>query len=366
MLHGRCPKIIVFALAGVGAAFVGGLAVHLMMIRPGPRTALSDQSPLPKAKPRVLFVDSYHEGYPRSDDITQGVLKVFRVGRTADGGLDDRASKVQLQIIRMDTRRNPSEESKAEAGRKVKAVVDFWKPDVVLCADDGAAAHVIVPFFRNTGPPVVFCGIPWDASGYGLPCRNVTGMVEVSLIPDLLKTMRAQARGERIGLLGARNETNLQEARTYAKRFHLDFAQTVFVDDFRQWKAAYLDLQEKVDMLVLLPPSFLADDPAARTEQAEARRLVLERTRIPTGSVEGWIAPYSLVCFAKKASEQGEWAARTALGILAGKPPATIPVAANRAATVYLNMPLARKMGVRFPVELIERATLMIEEEHGH
>ena len=365
MTRGLKHRKMLVALAGLAAAAAVGLAARLVTNRPGPRTALSDQTLPQNVRPRVLFVDSFHDGYPWSDGVTQGVLKVLRVSRAPDGALDDRASGVQLRIVRMDTKRNPSEEFKVEAGRKVKEFVDSWKPAVVICSDDIAAAYVIVPYFRNTDLPVVFCGVNWDASGYGLPCRNVTGMLQVSMVPNLLKTMRAHARGERLGLLGAKNETNLKEAQAYAAKFKLQLSQTVFVESFVEWKAAYLDLQDNVDMLILAPPPFLTEGPSARRQQAEARRLVLASTRIPTGSVEDWIAPYSLVCFAKKASEQGEWAAKAALQILSGKPPGQIPVTANRVASVYLNMALAAKLGVRFPVDLIERSTLLCEDKDG-
>jgi len=130
------------------------------------------------------------------------------------------------------------------------------------------------------------------------------------------------------------------------------------VDTFEQWKAAYVNLQEKVDMLILLPPSFI-ETPA---QEAEARRFVLENTRIPSGSVEQWIAPYSLICQAKLGNEQGEWAAHAALRILAGTPPEDVPVASNYRTQVILNMPLAKKLGVKFPISRIEQATLISEE----
>jgi hypothetical protein len=321
------------------------------------RAAAAD--PSAAAKPKVLLVDSYHEGYPWSEGIIRGACEALRPPGSArvGGPADSRELIVDLRIARMDTKRNTSEEFKRQAGQKVKEAIDAWRPGVVICCDDNSVAYVIVPFYRNADLPFVFCGVNWDASAYGLPCRNVTGMVEVSLITSLLGSLRQNARGDRVGLLGARNESNQKEALYYRKQFSVSLASTVFVDNLEQWKSAYVELQDKVDMLILAPPSFLAGE----QDQAEARRFVLEKTRIPTGSVEDWIAPYSLVCNAKIAAEQGQWAARAALRILAGTAPREIPVAANRNAQLYLNMPLARKLGVIFPVELIEQAVLIGE-----
>jgi ABC-type uncharacterized transport system substrate-binding protein len=314
---------------------------------------------VPAHKRKLLLIDSYHEGYPWSDGIVQGALKTLDVRRGADGRLDDSRSSVTVQIARMDTKRNTAEDYQKEAGKKVKAIIDSWKPDIVIAADDNASKLVIVPYFRDTELPVVFCGVNWDASVYGFPARNVTGMVEVSLLPSMLEVLKPLAHGPRIGLLGADNESNLKEVDAYRARFKLDLAEVRLVSDFEAWKAAFVALQGTVDLLLLAPPSFLGAGGADAAKQPEARRFVLESTRIPTGSVEDWIAPYSLVTFAKRASEQGEWAAATALEVLAGTPPSQIPIATNQQASVYLNMPLAKRLGVRFPVELVEQATLV-------
>jgi hypothetical protein len=111
-------------------------------------------------------------------------------------------------------------------------------------------------------------------------------------------------------------------------------------------------------MLILMPPSFVQ----TRAEQAEARQFMLQNTKIPAGSVEEWIAPFSLICQAKLGNEQGQWAATAALRVLGGASPRDIPVAANYRTQVILNMPLAKKLGIKFPVSLLEQATLITEE----
>ncbi len=70
---------------------------------------------------------------------------------------------------------------------------------------------------------------------------------------------------------------------------------------------------------------------------------------------------YVLASFAKDGFEQGEWAANTALEILIGKKPGEIPLTTNKKARVILNMKLAKKLDIKFPMELIERATFAEE-----
>ncbi|HOL89686.1 MAG TPA: hypothetical protein PK965_10755, partial [Anaerohalosphaeraceae bacterium] len=132
--------------------------------------------------------------------------------------------------------------------------------------------------------------------------------------------------------------------------------ESIFVENLEQFKEAYLALQNRTDMLILTPPSFLASSEA---DQAEAKRFILENTKIITGSVESWIAPYTVFCFSKSPQEQGRWAAETALKILRGTPPSAIPIVRNQQAVLYLNMPLARKLNLVFPVQMLEQAVLI-------
>ncbi|HOK67796.1 MAG TPA: hypothetical protein PLV55_13420, partial [Anaerohalosphaeraceae bacterium] len=249
------------------------------------------QSPSQVRKPKVLVIDSYHKGYPWSEGILEGIRNVFKASLLEDDTFDCSASPVLLRLERMDTKRNQSESFKVQAGLKVKEVIDSWKPDLVIAADDNASAYVIAPFYRNTDLPAVFCGVNWEASAYGFPCRNVTGMIEVDLVESMVQTMQKYAAGSRLVTLGADNESNRKAVDNYIRQAGLTIAEKVFVENLEQFKKAYLDLQSRADMLILTPPSFLT---ASEEDQQEARRFVLENTKIITGSVESWIAPYTV------------------------------------------------------------------------
>ena len=66
---------------------------------------------------------------------------------------------------------------------------------------------------------------------------------------------------------------------------------------------------------------------------------------------------YTLLGNVKIAEEQGWWAGKTALKILQGASPDDIPITVNKKFRVYLNMVLAKKLGIKFPMNLIEQAT---------
>lgn len=303
-------------------------------------------------KPKILFIDSYHAGYVWSDGVARGVLEALNVKMNEDGALDNSESDAELRIFRMDTKRNTSEEFCQQAALKAKDIIDTWRPVVVIACDDNAAKYLIVPYLKDTTVPVVFCGINWDASEYGLPARNVTGMVEITLIPQLLESLQPYAKGNRIGYLAPENLTNKKYVMYFKKLFQLDVLPR-FVTSFADWKTAFEALQSEVDILLLGNAVF-----PDWNEQA-AREFVEINTTVPTGCYDESMIQLVLLGYTKIPEEQGEWAAQTALQILDGASPADIPVVMNTKGQIYLNMRLAEKLGVRFPLTLVKHATLI-------
>jgi ABC-type uncharacterized transport system substrate-binding protein len=90
-----------------------------------------------------------------------------------------------------------------------------------------------------------------------------------------------------------------------------------------------------------------------------ANDFILANTKIPTGGTSDNHVRFALLGRVKIAEEQGWWAGKTALRILEGTSPADIPVVTNKESKVYLNMELANRLGIRFPMELINEATLL-------
>lgn len=293
---------------------------------------------------KILYVDSYDQSYPWSAGITAGIRSVL-----------EPHADIKLKIERMDTKRNTDEEYKKSVALRIKKFIDSWLPDLVIASDDNASKYLIVPYFKDSTLPFVFCGVNWDASEYGFPCRNVTGMLEIQLIDQILDAIKVYASGPKIGFIKGDDLSARKEADFFEKRFNIQLDRR-FVADFAAWKKQYLALQQDVDMILIGNSASVKG-----WNPEEAKSFVLEATEVPTGNWDAWMAPYALLTFANKPEEQGEWAARTALRILAGTSPESIPLATNQKARVYLNMQLAKKLAIKFPIELIERATFTSE-----
>lgn len=292
---------------------------------------------------KVLFIDSYHEGYAWSDGITRGVRSV----------LD--SSGVELKIIRMDTKRNKTKEFKKEAALKAKAVIDEFKPDVVIAADDNASKFLVMPYYKGAGPSFVFCGVNWDASVYGYPYKNATGMVEVTPVPQILEQLKPFAKGDRIGFLAPDILTAHKDVKNYREVFGYKI-EVYFAKDFEDYKKGFVELQGKVDMLLIGSDGGLYDD-----KEKELLSFIESNTKIPTGATHDFMASKAFLTYGKKGEEQGEWSAQAALRILDGTSPADIPLVKNKKGTLIVNARIAKKASLEVPYEMIEAADNVIE-----
>jgi len=338
----KTQSVVVFLL--VLAILMTGCAPTASAPVPADDTAPSqadNSGPDYKGK-KILWVNSYHEGYPWSDGIEAGLHEIF------DG------TGVELKIIRLDTKNNPDESFGQAAGQKAKAEIEAFQPDVVIASDDNAQKYLVVPFLKGTDLPVVFNGVNWDASAYGFPTSNVTGMIEVELPDQLVELLKSHVNGDRIGYLTIDTETERKVVDTYNQRFFDGQMQPYWVKTQEEFKTAFLAAQQEVDIL------FMGNNAGSdKWGEEEMKQFVLRNTTIPTGTINDWMAPYSLLTLAKSASEQGVWSAQAALQILDGTPASEIPVAENKKGEMIVNLDLADKLGVVFAPSLLKTAKIL-------
>ena len=305
---------------------------------------------------KLLYVNSYHKGYRWSDDIEKGLLRALSIKSRDDETFDNSASSVRIKMVRMDTKRNKDEEFKKQAALKIKKLIEEWQPDIVVVSDDNASKYLIVPYFKDSKLPFVFCGVNYSAAEYGFPASNITGMIEVSPNAQVLTSLRKYAKGDRVGYMGANVLTGQKELKWLSQKEGIDFTVAKLVDTFAEWKVAYLEFQKSVDMLLMVNPVCVKG-----WDREEALAFVLEHTEIPSGSTLLHVTPYVLIGRVRIAGELGWWAGKTALKILNGMSPSQIPVVHNQYSRLYLNMKLAEKLNIKFPMDIIKDAIFVKE-----
>ncbi|MDD2815132.1 MAG: ABC transporter substrate binding protein [Thiotrichaceae bacterium] len=292
---------------------------------------------------RVLYVNAYHQGYPWSDGISNAIQQVLQ------------AKGIQLKIAYMDTKRRATDESKRVSALRIKAQIESFKPDAVIVSDDDPVQYLIVPYFKDEELPFVFCGVNWDASLYGLPYQNVTGVLEVSHLDRAIPLLQAHIRGKRMGFIAGDGFSERRLHEGYEKYLHFKFEQVYFAHNFEEWKQDYLALQNQVDIMLIESSSTVLG-----WNQQEAKSFVEQHIKIPIIASHEWLAPLMVLGIMKSPQEQGELAAQMVLQILAGTNPKDIPIVANQNDKLYINQTLAKKLGINFSAEVLKMTDQII------
>jgi ABC-type uncharacterized transport system substrate-binding protein len=295
------------------------------------------------AAKRVLYVDSYNEGFPWSDGITAAIEDVMK------------DQNVTLRIVRMDTKRNPGDDFKKAAALKVKEMIETFRPHVVIASDDNASKFVIMPYYKNAPLPFVFCGVNYSAEAYGFPYDNVTGMVELPPAIKLIYSLKHFTRITKVGYLAADTLTERKDGEYTKRDVREDFVER-YVSTFSEWKREFNRLQDEVDVMIIGNNGGIKG-----WDDEEARRFAEQNTRIVTGCLLDWLAPLSFLGATRSADEQGRYAAHTALKILNGTSPRDIPIRGNVQANIIINLRIAKKLHKKIPQSFLKIATKVIE-----
>lgn len=297
---------------------------------------------------KIVLLDSYHPEYNKSIFIRRE-LKAF-----AD------EEGIELDIIYLDAKHIKEDSLLRQKALEAKQLIDSKQPDLLVAADDPSNEYVVAQYYRNTDVPIISVGVNWDIEQYGFPFKNMVVQIEVEFVEDLIAELQKYAHGRRIGLLTGNTLTDRKVCRYYENNMNIDFTRKVFVNTFDEWKSSYIALQNEVDILLVRNNAGIRD-----WNNDEANTDVMKYTSIPTGTILQPMAPFVLIDYSKVNVEFGEYAVQAARAILSGTAPSDIPVSTNKKLQIYLNMRLAKKLHIVFPMELIEQATF-VEEHRAH
>lgn len=304
--------------------------------------------------PVCFYVNSYHQGNAWSDGIERGLRTSL-------------AHKCEIVQLDMDTLNHPSVQDAELAGRAAYEMMKVVKPDVVIASDDNAAKYFIVPYARKSTVgestpdegtvPVVFAGINWTTREYDFPDTNVTGIIEVAPVKQMLLegqriAGRSRNTGNRIAYLGAitlSEKKNYNRVREIAQELGF-VVDGILVDDFAAWQHGFA-LAQDYDLIVIGSNASIEgwnNRSAADTASRLSRTLSMTSHQ--------WMMPYALLGYTNVAEEQGEWAAATVLAILNGSRISDIPVVRNRRWDIWINEVLRSNTQIELSDALLRSA----------
>ena len=284
-----------------------------------------------RQKKKIVYINSYHQGHPSSDEIQQGFM--------------DNMPKDSFEIHNwyMDTKRNSSDEYIEKKAAQLLDSIDKIKPDLLVISDDNAVKYIAEPNLDQLSMPIIYCGVNWSADNYKLPEYQVTGILEILPVADALKTIKAHdPDSEKLLVLSENTNTSRKDEQildTLFQRmgFKVDYK---LVDNFEQWKQAYKEGNNQFDLI------YIPTNAAIKGwDQEAAVAFIEENIKVPSFTCEDFMMPYVVLGVTKVAAEHGIWAATNARKLLSGKASiADIPVTKNQQANYYFNYPLAEEI----------------------
>ena len=131
--------------------------------------------------------------------------------------------------------------------------------------------------------------------------KRTIGMVEVTLVKELVGKLRDYARGERIGFLTADSETERIEGPYYKKQLGLAFTAERYVKTMAEWKEAFVQMQGQVDALFFGNYAGISD-----WNEAEAAAFVVANSKVVSGGVYDYMMPPTLETMASLGNKTAE------------------------------------------------------------
>jgi len=310
-----------------------------------------------EARPcRILVVLSYHDDYVWQKEVRQGIEQVL-------------AKKCEIVYFNLDSRNHPD----GVAGKGYEAY-DLYlriKPDGVIAADDAAQIHFVVPYLKGkVDTPVVFLGVNNEASDYGYPAANVTGVVErfhihetMALLKQLIpqvKTVAFMARGNEPSTRGTFNQM-----RTEMEQYPLQVAGFWEPNTYEEAMKLAGELKGKADAIHVEQVEGIRDRNGRTYTNKELIRKISDiwGTK-PLVCGQTYSARYGCLCTVVESGiEQGVIASKMLLQILGGTPLSSVPITRNYTGFKVINISVVKRLGLTPPPIVLGGAKLVTDEE---
>lgn len=296
-------------------------------------------------KYRIVYVNSYHQGHPPSDQITAGLMESLPV------------DSFEVIAFFMDTKRNSSQEYIESKAAALLDSIKVTNPDLLIVSDDNAVKYLVGPHLQDQDLPVVFCGVNWSADQYGLSRNNITGILELLPVEEAMATIKSYYPSMQSLLVLNENTTTSRKTKpildTLLNGIGLEVTQAL-VDDFESWKAAFEEGNRSYDIIYLQTQGAIKG-----WDHEEAKEFINQHIKVPLITCEDHMMPYSIFGMTQVSREQGTWAAETAKKILRGTPPSEIQVSRNQMVSIWYNPNLAEKVGFQPETSLLGKAGII-------
>ena len=313
--------------------------IQLFML---PERSLGDHSELTKGK-KVLVVASYHKGYKWVDDIMST--------------LEHELSGAEITFFYMDTKRN-IDQAEAKA-KEAYALYKKIQPDAVITIDDNAQTYFVVPYLKDkVATPVFFCGVNDNASKYGFPASNVTGVLEKKHYRESISFAQIIApKVQKVAILyrpTPSNKVNVGQIEKEKERYTAEIVSAIPVNTLGEVQSKLKEIAQSVDALILLNMTGITDEKNNKLEGHDVIAHVADTTKLITIGASDWEIEAGTLCgVIKTGEEQGLMVAQQLFALWEGKKLKNLPVQQNVSGQRYVNLATMKKLNLQLRPALV-------------
>lgn len=332
-----------------------------------------ETGPNASAKPRVLIVHSYDNGFRWSADQDEGIRKGL-----ADGGYEE--DEIDLRVIYMDTRVNfITEEQIALRAGIARRTIDEFDPELVILTDDTAVEEVAVPFLLehpDSTISFVFSGVNGQPERYqpvrdlAAPGARLTGTVEripflegfteAERVFGMLETIVVfadDAPASRIVVDNFRSSL-LSGGVTYPTRV----VDVIQISTFEEWKQKVAEYRGQVDAIAVVNYHRVKDPSGNIVQPKDVAKWTIENARVPVfGLISDWSADGYVMSFGNSGFDAGVFVGRRGADVLAGQDAGAMPIVDPEQYEITFNQTTIDKLEVSIPQSELDKASEIFE-----
>jgi len=313
-------------------------------------TALIAMLGCSKSPEKLLVIYSYHPEYEWCQQEKRGIEDVFK------------DQNITIESFYMDTKRKTNKTWEKNIKNEALQKINSFKPDLVIVCDDNAC-KLVASQFIDKKLPFVFMGINEDPKVYGMPAKNITGVIERNLISGTINLLKKLVQSvESIAIITDNSVTSQAAASRFTQEnFPVKLYEVYKTNNYDDWKKYVRKIQTEVDALGIYLYFTLEEiDAEESVPSAQVLKWTLDNNALPTFSFEEFSVKDGVLCGETQSGyEQGKEAALMAKEIMSGTNPNDLPVRMPKKGTLTINEKAAQKLDIVIPEELKQKAKII-------
>ena len=303
-----------------------------------------------QSQKKILVIYSYHPEYEWCRQEKKGIEDGFK------------AQDVTIESFYLNTKRKSDKAWKKKITNEAIEKIDSYKPNLVIVCDDNACQLVATQFIDKK-IPFVFTGINGDPHDYGMPAKNITGVLERNLIDGTIGLLQQlDSSVKTVAIITDDGTTSRAAIPRFTKdNFPVNLTKVYSTNDFDEWKSYVKELNEQVDALgIYMYFTLKGEDSDENIPDGKVLQWTLNNISIPSFCFEEFSVKGGVLCGETQSGfEQGKEAALMAVEILTGTAPDQLPLRVPKMGTMLINKKTADKLNIIIPDDLKHKAKII-------